>query len=147
MRFLKRFFKRRHGLQGPDDLMEITRIIGPLIDQVSSELFMGYRSRLLEKPLTFIVPAIWGTSRERTLTGLQEEIHRQIGPVIQKIIQSFRFTYLTRAQEFALGYLIRGLLVSKITFMIEVTRNGFQKPEGPSGVDFNLEEIEPIGSA
>jgi len=98
-----------------------------IIDNTANEIFLAYKKNLLLEPITYIIPAIWGEIKEGNLTSAQQEITAKIEPVISRIMHLFEFENLNKAQKFAVGYLIRGLIISKITTMIESLRN--QKDE------------------
>jgi hypothetical protein len=148
MRFLGELFSKRVKNEEPEDLMEIAKVIGPLIDDAAKEIFASYQMKLLTEPLTYIIPAVWGAKKDGELTPTQKEISRQIVPVIEQIIQSLRFKELTGAQEFAIGFLVRGLIISKTTYMIEVVKNRIiDNTDSRQHNDYGLEQLEPVGTA
>jgi hypothetical protein len=119
MKKLKGLFSRRLKKEEPEDVMRIARIIGPLADKTSNEVFISYREKLLTKPITYIVPAVWGAKKDGELEDAQKEINIKIVPVINELFDALGIKDLSRAQEYAIGFLIRGLIISKITYMIE----------------------------
>ncbi|MBF0476100.1 MAG: hypothetical protein HQK59_09750 [Deltaproteobacteria bacterium] len=106
-----------------EDILKISRAAGPLIEKTVIEIFTAYYHELLNEPVTYIVPAIWGASKEGRLTVSQQHISQKISPIVEEIINLFEFDGLTGAQKFALLYLVRGLFVSKIIYMIELVKN------------------------
>lgn len=96
--------------------------IKKIIDDTTTMIFASYREKLLSEPITYILPAVWGKKHGK-LTEIQGEIHLQINPLIQEIINIFEFNEITEDQKFALEYLIRGLVISKITYLIESFKN------------------------
>jgi hypothetical protein len=94
-----------------------------IIDNTANEIFLVHKKNLLFEPITYIIPAIWGEMRDGNLTDAQKEITELIEPVINRFMRLFEFENLTKAQKFAIGYLIRGLIISKITYMIEALKN------------------------
>lgn len=148
MKLLGKVFSTREKNEEPEDLMEIATVIGPLIDGAAKEIFASHRMKLLTEPLTYIIPAVWGAKKDGELTATQKEINKQIVPVIEQIIQSLRFEELTGAQEFAIGFLIRGLIISKTTYMIEVVKNRVSYEIDQIEQDeYGLEQLEPVGTA
>ena len=103
--------------------MQIADIIGPMIEKAVWDIFVGYRVELLSEEITFIIPAIWGAKKDGELTATQKAIHEKIAPVINRIFELLDIKDLDSCQEFALNYLVRGLIVSKITYMIEAFRS------------------------
>ena len=106
-----------------EDLTEISKIVAPLIDKTANDIFMSHCNELLEKPITYIIPAIWGKDINGELTSTQAKINDKIAPVMERILRLFEFKNSNGEQEFAFEYLLRGLFVSKITFMIELKKN------------------------
>jgi hypothetical protein len=94
-----------------------------IIDDTANEIFLSHKKNLLSEPITYIIPAIWGEMKDGNLTSAQKEITEKIEPVISRLMRLFEFENLNKAQKFAVGYLIRGLIISKITYMIEALKN------------------------
>jgi len=114
--------------------MRISRVIGPLIDKTAEEIFISYKTRLLSEPIIYIVPAVWGAKKEGELEDTQKEINIKVIPVINELFDALRIRDLSGAQEFAIGFIIRGLIISKITYMIEAVRNrGIRMTKEPLG--------------
>jgi hypothetical protein len=139
--FTSLFHKRREA-DSQEEVMKIAKAISPEIDNLASDIFKEFNSRLLTEPITYIVPAVWGAKKDGSLTEEQRKIHTMVLPVIQNIIRLFHIKNLTLSQEFALGYLIRGLIISKITYMIEKIKTETTNVENQV---FN--GIETIGNA
>ncbi len=134
MKILKRLFSRRLKEEGPEDVMRISRVIGPLMDKTAEEIFISYKTRLLSEPIIYIVPAVWGAKKEGELEDTQKEINIKVIPVINELFDALGIRDLNGAQGFAIGFLIRGLIISKITYMIEVVRNrGIKMTKEPLG--------------
>jgi len=103
--------------------MQIADIIGPMIEKAVWDIFVSYRVELLSEEITFVIPAVWGAKKDGELTATQKAINEQISPVIKRIFELLDIRDLDSSQEFALNYLVRGLIVSKITYMIEAFRS------------------------
>ena len=132
----------------PEDLAKISKIIAPLIDKTANDIFRSHCKELLEKPITYIIPAIWGKDVNGELTLTQAEINDKIVPVMEKILGLFEFKNSRGEQEFAFEYLLRGLFVSKITFMIELMKNIDSKAIAAAKARNEiLSKATPIGSA
>lgn len=122
MKILKNFLTKKKSKKEPENVMEIANVIGPLIDKAVWDIFVMYKMDLLSEPITYIVPAVWGAKKDGELTSIQNTINDRVSPVIEDIFKSLRIEKLDRAQEFALNFLIRGIVISKITFMVEALR-------------------------
>jgi hypothetical protein len=120
---LMEFFAKMKSRKQHRDIMQIADIIGPMIEKLVWDIFVGYRVELLSEEITFVIPAVWGAKKDGELTATQKAINKQIAPVINRIFELLDIRGLDSSQEFALNYLIRGLLVSKITYMIEAFRS------------------------
>jgi hypothetical protein len=106
----------------PKDFSRIGALIGNLLDKATYEIFVHHRDVLLRKPITYIVPAIWGVNEGSPLDSLQKEIHERISPVVDEVVESLELQGLDLAQEFALHYLVRGYIVLRVVYMIEAYR-------------------------
>ena len=97
--------------------------IKEIIDKTTDTIFNSYKEKLLTEPIIYIVPAVWGAKKDGKLTVTQKEINRKIVPMVSNIMAIFELEDINKAQRFAIEYLIRGLVTSKITYMIEASRN------------------------
>lgn len=123
MKIIKEFLARIKPQKQYKDIMQIADIIGPMIEKVVWDIFVGYRVELLSEDITFVIPAIWGAKKDGELTSTQKAINGQVVPVIKRIFELLDMRDLDSSQEFALNYLIRGLIIAKITYMIEAFRS------------------------
>jgi len=148
MGFIKRLFSKTGSQDDPAAVMKIAKDIGPLIDETTNKIFLLYSTELLKEPITYIVPAVWGAKKEGELTAVQKEIHEKVAPVIEKIIHTFEFQTLSVSQEYALRYLVCGMFITKVTFMIEAAHNkGIGKPSSSQNDLDILHSLEPMGKA
>lgn len=123
MKILKEFLAKIRSREQHKDIMQIADIIGPMIEKAVWDIFVGYRTELLAEDITFVIPAIWGAKKDGELTAVQKEINKEIDPVIKRIFELLDIRELDSSQDFALNYLIRGLIIAKITYMIESFRS------------------------
>jgi len=145
MNILRGLIKKK---KSPEDLTKISKIVAPVIDKTANDIFMSHCNELLEKPITYIIPAIWGKDINGELTLTQTKINDKIAPVMEGILRLFEFKNSSGEQEFAFEYLLRGLFVSKITFMIELKKNLELKAiaTAKAGNDI-LSRARPVGNA
>ena len=130
------------------DLMGISKIISPMIDRTVMEIVKSYKMELLSGPVDYIVPAVWGAKKGGGLDAIQKEIHKQLSPVINRIIDLFHIKDISDPQEFALGFLVKSLFISKICYMIDGVKNGFTNKLGRRGNNTNiLNNVKMLGSA
>jgi len=123
MKILKEFLAKIRYREQHEDIMQIADIIGPMIEKAVWDTFVSYRTELLAEDITFVIPAIWGAKKDGELTSTQKAINGQIAPVIKRIFELLGIRDLDSSQDFALNYLIRGLIIAKITYMIEAFRS------------------------
>jgi hypothetical protein len=132
----------------PQDVLSISKRIGPLIDGTVNVIFTDYARDMINEPITYIVPAVWGAAKEGELTPLQKEINARIAPITREIINSLEIKDLDPAQEFALGYIIRGLFIAKLTYMIEAVKNQLSESNGKNDPYTRiLNRTDPAGTA
>jgi len=134
MKILDRLFSKNKKQQGLEDILSVSRIVRPLIDEVSKEICATYVSEFLVEPITYIVPAVWGVNNGSELTDSQKEMNRMIAPLITGAINQFGFRELTTSQEFAIGYLMRELIISKVIYMVSLLKS-------PSEIEYEFENI------
>ena len=103
---------------------------------------------MLNESNIYIVPAVWGAVKDGELTSIQKEIHARVYPVIREILNSLYQEEMSSAQKFAVGYLVRGLFISKTIYMIEFYKNlsGAQISIGDDQTT-DLMNIETMGHA
>ncbi|MGO9138560.1 MAG: hypothetical protein ACLP9S_13965 [Syntrophales bacterium] len=148
MKILKEFLVKIKSRKHNKDIMQIADIIGPMIEKAVWDIFVGYRVELLSEEITFIIPAIWGAKKDGELTATQKAINERIAPVINRIFDLLDIRDLDSSQEFALNYLIRGLIVSKITYMVEAFRSRLKdRTLDEQGLKDALLRFKPQGNA
>ena len=108
--------------------------IKEIIDKTTNMIFISYKEELLSEPITYILPAAWGRIKDGELSNTQEEIYGIIESMIKDIMERLEIDGLNDTQGFAIGYLIRGLLISKIIYLVEASRNR-SKEDPCKGVD------------
>ena len=153
---MKRFWKvLRNKTENPekaddsDDIMRVPRLIEPLLNKAALDIVDSYKGNLLQEPVTYIVPAVWGAKEKGKLDSVQDEIHQKVTPVIHEIIDILDLDLQTAAQRFTVGYMIKGLVISKITYMIETLKNRMNDDftVGEQDAENSLAHVEPIGNA
>ena len=148
MNKLKKLFSKIEKRKSSDDVMQIAGSIGPLIDKTALEIFTTHQEKLLSQPNTYIVPAVWGANMDGKLTETQHAIQHQILPVMNDILKLFSSSEFNDSQKFAVEYLVRGLFISKITYMIEMLKNeNLRRNKIANGGHETLADIEPWGNA
>jgi hypothetical protein len=68
-------------------------------------------------------------------------------PAVNEVIELLDLKQISGAQAFAIGFLIRGYIISKVTYMIETFRNqveGLKMNEKPDEFMIN---VKPVGTA
>ena len=91
-----------------------------------------------------------GRQRKGKMDTIQEQIHCMITPVIHEIFETLNLDCQTASQRFTVGYLIKGLIISKITYMVEILKNRLQNDDfsvGDRDAEESLAYVEPIGNA
>ena len=94
-----------------------------LLDKEALSVFREYREVLLREPSAYIVKAAWGAGINGEIDETQKTLHRRLAPVFEEALDLFSRDGLKTGQVRTLDYLVRGLFISKITFMIEFLRN------------------------
>lgn len=100
-----------------DDSSSILRI-KKIIDETTDTIFSLHKKDLLVNPITYIIPAVWGKIRKGDLNPKQKNIFSSIESMVKDVIEIMGFDELSESQRFSIEYLIRGLVISKITYLI-----------------------------
>ena len=109
------------SMSNNDDSTSILRI-KQIIDETTDTIFSLHKKDLLANPITYIIPAVWGRIRKGDLNPKQKNIFLSIESMVRDVIEIMEFDDLTDSQRFSIEYLIRGLVISKITYLIASSR-------------------------
>ncbi len=115
---ISRFQKKKD--QGTEELLSISRAVEPKLNQTALEIFSAHWAELVQCPNDYIVPAVWGVGSGGPLTDTQREIHLRVEPMVREVLKAFGSENLTESQRFAITFLVRDLVISKITCMIQM---------------------------
>ena len=96
--------------------------IKEIIDETTDTIFSLHKNDLLTNPITYIIPAVWGRIRKGDLNPKQKNIFSSIESMVSDVIEIMEFDDLTDSQRFSIEYLIRGLVISKITYLVASSR-------------------------
>jgi hypothetical protein len=102
-----------------EDLIQIANTIGPMIYKETQKIFELFAAELINEPITYIIPAIWGAKKDGELTPVQQRISRAVAPVINNALAVLHTERLNSAQQFAVGYLIRELMIALVSMMVQ----------------------------
>ncbi|MCB2184930.1 MAG: hypothetical protein KQJ78_08010 [Deltaproteobacteria bacterium] len=134
--------------QPDDELLSLARRIDPVVEDLVRRLVHDYREHLLAQELTYIIPAVWGARKEGPLDEVQREMHREVTQVLDQVLTLLDLDYARPAQAYAVGYLVRSLIIAKASFLLEYTKGILLREllrEGSEEV--SLKDMEPLGSA
>ena len=141
--------KQKEKSSRTDDVMEVPRLLEALINRAALQIVENCKDKLMTEPATYIVPAVWGAIEKGEIDKNQKEIYNTIAPVVREINNSLQTENLSTSQKFTLEYLIKGLIISKVNFMMEVLKNRMNNnPDvGNRSGSQSLEHLEPLGNA
>lgn len=146
MAFWKRLLGKKTEDQEPvaEEPTVIATAISPLIDGLAHAVFLDFKQTLLKKPIEYIAPAVWGASKFGSLTSEQKAINKMVLPVIKMVFGHLALEGISEAQRFAVDFLIRGLIINRITYTIEAAKaHGLGKSRPQS----DLADLEIMGNA
>jgi hypothetical protein len=122
--------------------------IKEMIDKTTDTIFAAYQERLLSEPITYIVQAVWAKNHMEKLTPNQKKIKKKIASLISDIMGILDFKDINESQKFSIEYLIKGLAVSKITYLIEAFKNQHQTQSMPAeGNEKLLDQLKTFWNA
>jgi len=145
MGFWDRFRKSRGEVeQPPVEPTALASQISPLLDELNQRVFWEHQESLLREPIDFVVPAVWGASKDGPLSPEQREIHQKVLPFIQKAFRIMSLSGLSEPQRFAVDFLLRGLIINRLTYTIMAAHN---RGHNASRAAELLENLETVGTA
>ena len=112
--------------------------IKEMIDKTTDMIFTAYREKLLSEPNTYIVQAVWAKNHNEKLNANQKKIRRRVASMINDIMGILDLKELNESQQFSIEYLIKGLAVSKISYLIEAFKNQQKAEPMSAGEDSNI---------
>jgi len=126
------------------ELTAIASTVSKLIDGLAHDIFMEHLDMLLREPIDYVVPGVWGAKKSGSLTPEQKRIHAAVLPVVQEVFRHLALRDLSEPQRFAVDFLIRGLIINRITYTIEAAR---ARGLGPGSGPGSLADLETVGNA
>ncbi len=145
MDFFKKLFK-----DNPQPTLDVTflgRSVANKIDNLVMDVFNAHQGRLCFEPNGFIVPAVWGGKERGELAPVQMEIFQKVAPAIDDIIEVLKLKRLDESQEYAIGLMLRWILISKITHMVELRKKRRIDNLGSTTTGlYHLDSMEPMGT-
>jgi hypothetical protein len=149
MQTVKKWLWKRHAPTDTQDITRLAKRVGPIIDQAANDIFRSYNNVLLERPVSFLVSAVWGGDGYSKMDAVSTGINRMVVPALHNALTALDLKMRSPSHEFAVTYLIRGLIISKIAFMVESAKNvanGVDNYRGDHPA-YELRHVEPLGSA
>lgn len=137
MKWLRR--KTADKKEAPRDLLGPSREVETSVEDLANRIFRDFGSELLDTPVQELPPAVWGAKKDGPLNQIQKQVHNLARPVIDRIINLVAGESLDDSRKFAVGYMARGLVISKLALMIEIGRR--QRDEWANEVD------NPVGDS
>ncbi len=121
MNFIKKLFSTKKAPdESPEETGDVTKTMGLLINNAAKDVFLTNKMTLLEEPLTYIVPAVWGVVKDGTITEEQRRMHETLEPTVREVLRLFSYDRLTDSQKHAASFIVRDLIVSKVVYMIQI---------------------------
>lgn len=114
-----KLFWRKRTPPTTEVLIGRAKKIEPMIEKLCQNIVRDHRDSLLSHEITYVVPAVWGASPDGPLNDEQKAIHAMVAEVVGKVMAVIDLREVPPAQEYAVAYLLRGLIVSKIAFQLE----------------------------
>lgn len=118
--------------------------ISPLLDELNHQIFLEHQACLMRESIDYVVPAVWGAKKDGRLTPEQQEMHQKILPFIRRILGVIGLEDLDESQRFAVDFLLRGLIINRMTYTIAIAHN--RGLHGSQGTEL-LESLETVGTA
>jgi hypothetical protein len=119
-----------------------------ICDRLSMAIFKKYREVLLKKPITYIVWGVWGTKTDGVLDHIQAEINSLVTPEMNRVMALMDWQSLSEDQAFFMTYMVRGHIISRITYMIEAYKTkSYETTMARESSRTSLNLLQPMGTA
>lgn len=145
-----KFFTRKKKPLTAEDLIRRAKIIEPLVEALCTDILRSYRSTLLANEITYIVPAVWGASPDTPLTNEQIKIHQKVKVTVEQVLKVMDLKKVEPDQEYAVGYLLRGMIIAKVAYQVEGLRYhlmALNNDSNRTAEDTSLLDLEAVGTA
>lgn len=126
MLFLKNILSKFNKSSSQDPSLK-AKDISKLIEKKINDIFYKHHILFLDKDNDFIVFSVWGARMDGELTTFQKETGADITLFINDIIKLLNLENKNEDLKFAIGYLIRDTLISKLVYMTEFLRSRLEK--------------------
>jgi hypothetical protein len=126
MTFFKNIFGKSNKPSAADPSLK-AKNISKLIEKKVNEIFFKHHLLFIDKDNDFIVFSVWGARMDGELTPFQKETGSDITLFINNIIKHLGLDSKNEELKFAIGYLIRDMLISKLVYMTEFLRTRLDK--------------------
>ncbi len=142
------FEQQDQGWDSNDIGLRLTRIFEDILQHTCMDIFAAYRSVFLTESIAYTVAAIWGSQKWEKITTTQLEINSRVNPAVEQMQLALDSEKLDQEQAFVREYMIRGIIITKILYMIELYKKIMLTKEGKTlPVHRSLHWIEPLGTA
>ncbi len=145
-----RLFNRKKKPLTAEELISRAKVIEPLMENLCTRILRDYRTTLLANEITYIVPAVWGASPNTPLTNEQIKIHKLVKEVVDQVLKVIDLEKIEADKEYAVGYLVRGLIISKVAYQVEGLRYHLMvlnNDANQAGNTASLMDLEAVGNA
>lgn len=145
---LQKVFARRKETSHSADLGEITRVIRPLIQNETFDMFYSHGIGFMDAPINCVVPAVWGIKEDGRLTPDQQEINMRVQKIVERVIAALDVERINSSQRFAIGFLVRELIIARLLLFIQIFNGELTAQTGGQEEDLNiLNNLDAWGSA
>ena len=129
--------------------MNFARPVWEVIEEAVNNVAVNYKTDLLSEPISYIVWAIWGQAENGEMDNVQESIFNCVQPAVVKAVSLLQIDGLKPHQSFAIEFVIRGLIISRIGYAMERLKSHMQGEKTKFGEKENdyLRQITPAGTA
>lgn len=144
---VRRFFRRekQHSSSGG---IELIQGLEKICENIAKHVFHEHSDLIVRNELQYIVASVWGISPEGELDAVQKKIHRNLSPRIYEALTLLGVQQMTAKQSFAVEYLIKGYVISKLSYMREKFINMVRTHPGNNTSNLmDLSTARPIGEA
>lgn len=145
--FLQKLFARRKKETQSEDWRKTTKTISLLIQEETFDIFHSRAISFIEEPVNYLIPAVWGIKKDGELTPEQQEIGNRVQILTEKVIAALDVKDLNSSQRFAVGFLVRELIIARLLLFIQIFRGQLLAETGGQEEANILRHLDVWGAA
>ncbi|MFH2064651.1 MAG: hypothetical protein ABIK15_05595 [Pseudomonadota bacterium] len=99
---------------------QITKQLRAMISSTAVEVSQTFFQHLAAQESAYLAHAVWGGTENYVLDNTQLAIHLRMGNLKKEIMRIIDLENFSEVQGFAIGFLVKEMMINKITLLISI---------------------------